>query len=168
VRLVVDASVAVKWVFPDPVLEPDADRALGVLRALRDGTCEVLQPPHWLLEVMAVVTRVDPALAVTALGLLDALELPICNDLTVMRRAVDLAGALEHPMFDTLYHAVALERDAVLVTADARYARKACAHGQLLLLGEFVPAPAGEVQLLPCATSRTPGAAQPTRLGRRG
>jgi hypothetical protein len=49
VRLVIDASVAVKWVFPDPAAEPDADRALALLRALRDGTLEAMQPPHWLL-----------------------------------------------------------------------------------------------------------------------
>jgi predicted nucleic acid-binding protein len=136
VRLVIDASVAVKWVFPDPAVEPDADRALAVLRAVRDETLEVIQPPHWLLEVMAVVARLAPDLCGPALGLLDALELNVCADVAVIARGAALAAALDHHLFDALYHAVALERNATLVTADACYARKARSHGRVLLLSE--------------------------------
>lgn len=139
-RLVIDASVAVKWVFPDPAVEPDADRALAVLRAVREGTVEVIQPPHWLLEVLAVVARLAPDLCAPALGLLDALELSICADLAVIQRGAALAVSLDHHLFDTLYHALALERNATLVTADARYARKARSQGRVLLLSEPLPA----------------------------
>jgi predicted nucleic acid-binding protein len=38
---------------------------------------------------------------------------------------VILAIDLGHHLFDTLYHAVALESEACLVTADDRYHRKA-------------------------------------------
>ncbi len=48
-------------------------------------------------------------------------------------------------MFDTLYHAVALERDATLVTADLRYARKA------ERLGHLVALPRWEVASVPPA-----------------
>lgn len=138
-RLVIDASVAVKWVFPDPLMEPDADRAVAVLRALRDALVDVLQPPHWLLEVMAVVARIAPDLGVPALTLLDALELDICDDVSVLGRDAALAAELDHHLFDTLYHAVALERETTLLTADARYARKARGKGRVLLLGEPMP-----------------------------
>lgn len=136
-RLVVDASVAVKWIFPDPLVEPDADRAVALLRAVRDGAVEVLQPPHWLVEVMAVVTRVAPELRVPALTLLDALELAIDDEVSVLAQGAALAAELDHHLFDTLYHAVALEREATLITADVRYVRKARGKGQVRLLSAF-------------------------------
>lgn len=140
-RLVIDASVAVKWLFPDPRVEPDADRALAVLRAIRDRRAEVLQPRHWLLEVMAVTVRLAPQLQSTALNLFDALELDVERDKEVLALGATLAAELDHHLFDTLYHALALKRDAVLLTADKRYARKAYARGSLRLLDEPLPLP---------------------------
>jgi len=139
VRVVVDASVAVKWIFPDPAVEPHADRAVALLERIRDGDVDVIQPPHWLFEVVAVVVRLSPPVALPTISLLDALELTTCYDVTVLRRAAALAEELRHHLFDTLYHAVALERDATLVTADARYARKALGLGHLALLRDFGP-----------------------------
>jgi predicted nucleic acid-binding protein len=41
-------------------------------------------------------------------------------------------------LFDTLYHATAFHfGDAVLVTADERYYRKAKGHGRITLLKDF-------------------------------
>lgn len=136
-RLVIDASVAVKWVFPDPAVEPHADRAVTLLERIRDGDVEVVQPSHWLLEVVAVVVRLRPAVAAPAIALLDALELRVWDDVAVLRRAAELADQLPHHLFDTLYHAVALEQDAILVTADVRYARKAAGLGHLSLLQDL-------------------------------
>jgi predicted nucleic acid-binding protein len=54
------------------------------------------------------------------------------DDERVYWRAMQLSKQLEHHLFDTLYHALALEtEDAVLVTADAAYCRKAAALGRL-------------------------------------
>lgn len=140
-RLVVDASVAVKWVFPDPNVEPEADRAVAILRGIQTGHIEVVQPAHWLLETTAVVARLRPAVIEQAIGLLDALELPVYDDVDVLRRAARLAVDLNHHLFDTLYHAVALERDAVLVTADERYAVMAESEGHLRRLAQLVLRP---------------------------
>ncbi|MCO6440246.1 MAG: hypothetical protein J5I81_03990 [Nitrococcus mobilis] len=49
----IDASVTVKWLFPDPVVEPQADQAVVILDGIRRGTLAPLQPPHWLIEVTA-------------------------------------------------------------------------------------------------------------------
>lgn len=136
-EVVVDVGGAVKWVFPDPALEPEADRAVALLLAIRGGEVEIIQPPHWLLEVIAVVSRLNPAISERALRLLDALELPVCDDLAVIERAVRIAVELQHHLFDTLYHSVALEQDAILVTADGRCARKAASRGRLVLLGDL-------------------------------
>lgn len=138
-RVVVDASVAVKWVFPDPAVEPPTDRAVALLERIRNRDVGVIQPPHWLFEVVAVVVRLSPPVAVPAIALLDALELTTCDDVTVLRRAAELAAELRHHLFDTLYHAVALEQDATLVTADVRYANKAREVGGLCLLRDFAP-----------------------------
>ena len=52
--------------------------------------------------------------------------------------ACDLAIRLNHHMFDTLYHAVALhEPNATLITADCRYYDKARSIGQITLLGDM-------------------------------
>jgi predicted nucleic acid-binding protein len=50
---------------------------------------------------------------------------PLRGDAVVLAHACTLAIDLGHHLFDTLYHAVALEADACLVTADDRYHRKA-------------------------------------------
>lgn len=125
-RIVVDASVVAKWVLPSPAgEEPDAERAVEVLRGIQRGDLEPLQPPHWLAEVAAVVARLIPDQAGSVLDLLDALELPVAADVPVYKRAATLAQTLDHHLFDTLYHAVALDRGATLITADEHYWRKA-------------------------------------------
>jgi predicted nucleic acid-binding protein len=59
-ELVLDASVIVKWVVPERSEEPDGVRALELLGAMGAGRLSVVEPPHWLAEVAAVVTRLAP------------------------------------------------------------------------------------------------------------
>jgi predicted nucleic acid-binding protein len=124
-KVVVDASVVVKWILPDSEREAPTDEALALLRGVQAGNVEPIQPPHWLAEVAAVLARLRPEIAESTLDLLDALELPVAEDIAIYRRATRLAAELSHHLFDTLYHAVALERDVLLITADAHYHRKA-------------------------------------------
>lgn len=137
-RLVVDASVAVKWVLPDPAIESDTDRATALLNAFRENRLELVQPPHWLAEVAAVISRLRPEFANEAVDLLDALELAVEADAAIYKRASRIARQFDHHLFDTLYHALALERGAVLVTADDRYLRKAGALGGIVSLGDWI------------------------------
>ena len=54
-------------------------------------------------------------------------------------RAISLATQLNHHLFDTLYHALALETPiARFVTADRRYFAKAQHLGQIVWLPDFV------------------------------
>ncbi len=133
-RVVVDASVVVKWVLPDAEREPATEKSLALLQEIRMGGVVPIQPPHWLAEVAAVVTRLRPGIAEATVALLDAFELTVAADLAIYRRAARLAAELDHHLFDTLYHAVALERDAVLITADSRYRRKALRMGAVVEL----------------------------------
>lgn len=134
---VADASVIVKWIIPGP-REPDSPRALDLLDAVRTGRVELIEPPHWLAEVAGVIVRLRAAASPGAIALLHALELPIADDLEVHATAVALSRDLDHHLFDTLYHAVALHRPpATLVTADEVYFRKARRNGSIERLQTF-------------------------------
>jgi predicted nucleic acid-binding protein len=138
VKVVVDASVVVKWLLPDPAAEEGVDDAMAVLEEIKDGTLDPIQPPHWLAEAAAVITRLHPEVARASIKLLHAMEFPVEAELTTYTRSVALGAELNHHVFDTLYHAVALEREATLISADDRYIRKARHLGSLSSLTTFV------------------------------
>jgi len=122
--LVVDASVIIKWLFNDPEREAGTEQATALMAAVVRGEHRVVQPQHWLIEVAAVMVRETPERAQEDLALLAAMALPVREDFAVLMRDCALAVDLKHHLFDTLYHAVALESDARLITADDRYHRK--------------------------------------------
>jgi predicted nucleic acid-binding protein len=67
-----------------------------------------------------------------------AMEFPVADDTAVMHRATRLAVESGQPLFDTLYHAVALESEAAtLITADERYRRKAQGYGRIVALARW-------------------------------
>lgn len=136
-KAVVDASVIVKWILPDKDQESHTEQALSLLQSIRTGQVTLQQPPHWLVEVAAVITRLRPEVAEAAIELLDAMELPVTGDVAILQRASQLSRELDHHLFDTLYHALALERDGTLVTADDRYLRKAAKHGNVMALADW-------------------------------
>jgi predicted nucleic acid-binding protein len=141
VIVVIDASVVLKWLLEDPAREPDTEKAFALVESVVRGRLEVLQPVHWLAEVAAVAARLAPQTAVRDVEMLAALEFPTTDDPNVMRRATSLAIETKHHLFDTLYHAVALEQDALLVTADDRYYRKAESYGTIAALRDWVAVP---------------------------
>jgi predicted nucleic acid-binding protein len=137
-RVVLDASVVVKWLAPVLDDELDADKAVEILAAVESERLSLHQPPHWLAEVAAVVTRLSPDTAQQKVTALYAMDFPVLDTPEMYAFACKLAWELEHHVFDTLYHAVALElRETVLVTADERYYKKAKRHGCIALLSEF-------------------------------
>jgi predicted nucleic acid-binding protein len=139
-RVVIDASVIVKWVFSDAPDEPHVAQAIAVLAAIREDRVSPLQPPHWLAEVAAVVTRLRPEAADFAIQLLDAMDFPVAGDLEIYRRASRLSRQLNHHVFDTLYHAVALEHQIPLLSADDTYIRKAAHLGGIVPLADGLEA----------------------------
>jgi len=138
VIVVIDASVVLKWLLEDPAREPDTEKASALIESVVIGRLEVLQPVHWLAEVAAVAARLVPQTAIRDVEMLAALEFPTTDDPNVIRRATRLAIETHHHLFDTLYHAVALEyEDAVLVTADDRYYGKAERYGTIAALRDW-------------------------------
>lgn len=137
---VVDASVAVKWFAEgDWALREDhMEPALEILRASKRGTLDFYQPPHFLAEVAAVLSRLQPDSASQYIDDLAALDITWAAPTVAYPRAITLACQLEHHLFDTLYHALALSvPGAVLVTADRRYFDKAQHLGQIAWLADF-------------------------------
>jgi len=137
-RTVLDASVIVKWYIANPD-EQDAEQALAILEGIETNTITLIQPPHSLAEVAAVLARELPEQAVDYFlelsHIFDANASSPSN--AVYQRAIELASRLNHHMFDTLYHAVALEENATLITADRRYYEKAKPLGGIMLLENF-------------------------------
>jgi predicted nucleic acid-binding protein len=137
-RIVADASVAIKWLLPATHEEQDWGNALGLLQGVRSEQIHLVQPPHWLAEVAAVLTRLSPATAIEDISDLYAMDIPIVQSAPVYSTACKLSRELDHHLFDTLYHAVALSLDdAILVTADERYYKKASRRGRLVLLRDY-------------------------------
>lgn len=137
-RLVVDASVAVKWFLRSSEGESDVAASLELLRGVFDERLQLVQPPHFIAEVSAVLAREMPGHASAWLRDLLDVEMQVIESEVIYSRAVALSRRLRHHVFDTLYHAVALETpDAMLVTADNRYERSARPEGRILRLAEF-------------------------------
>jgi predicted nucleic acid-binding protein len=91
--------------------------------------------PPWL-------ARVSPQTAVEDVDRLAAMEFAVDNEPDVLRRATTLAIDTGQHLFDTLYHAIALEREgATLVTADRRYREKAENYGNIVALRDWVKTP---------------------------
>ncbi len=116
--LVVDASVALKWF----VNEDGSDRAVSLLKADRP----VIAPDLLLAEVCNAAWKslrrreIDPAqLDQIAIDVAVPFQRLIPLD-RLLRRAVTIAGELDHPVYDCLYLALAEAEDAPLITADRR------------------------------------------------
>ena len=140
---VVDASVAVKWFVRGDwaAREDHVDVALNLLQVSAQGQARFVQPPHFLAEVAAVLGRLTPTTAARDLARLSALDITWASPTHAVPRALALAMELDHHLFDTLYHAVALDASdgAVLVTADRRYFDKAQHLGRIVWLPDWRP-----------------------------
>ena len=136
--VVVEASVALEWVFDEPRGERDTAAARRLLQRARDGQLRMLVPAHFLAEVAGVLAREWPEGAAREVVDLMRVEMEVVDDPGVLLRAVDLAVVHRQHVLDTLYHAIALERDdAWLVTTDERYWRAARTARRIMRLAEF-------------------------------
>lgn len=120
-RVIVDASVAIKW-FVNEDLHQEALRLLAFDDALR-------APDFILAEVGNVFWRkrlsddLEEALALRALDELRK-NLPVLYPLSdLVERAFRIATHLRHPIYDCIYLACAEAAQGVLVSADRRLLR---------------------------------------------
>ena len=115
--VVIDASVALKWVLDEPGKEA-ADALLEE---------ELIAPSLWLLEAANALWRrtqrgeindEEAKERLTELYNAPVTTTTIEDDLLA---AADLANALGHPVYDCLYLAMAIRENTYVVTADSRF-----------------------------------------------
>lgn len=140
--IVLDASVAAKWLLP----EEGREKAHGLIRSGRP----LLAPSHIRLEVLGAVVRSyregrlpEPRVRqsfdwwerIIAEGLLELMPIE-----SLMAAALDLAVRLRHPLSDCLYVAAAQARNAAILTADVVLAERAAkVHAEVSLFGDKPP-----------------------------
>lgn len=85
-RLVVDASVVLKWFLrgqPGEMLVTEAEAVLSVIGRSRT---ELFAPGHWIAEVVAVLARTKPGAVDDALIFLDDMRPVIVDGIPVVKR----------------------------------------------------------------------------------
>ena len=133
-NVVIDASVTIKWFIPDDEAEEDTDKAIQIFKAIQKSSLNPIQPIHWQAEVIAVLSRIQLQECQRSIQLLDILEFSVSDSLETYHKASKIAVQLNHHLFDTLYHAVAINQHATLITADKKYYQKAKELGSIALL----------------------------------
>jgi predicted nucleic acid-binding protein len=121
--LVVDASVAVKWLIP----EDDSPHAWRIQEKYQDEQLDIVAPYLVISEVANVLWKrarrgdlsVEAARRAYAQFLRDS---PVLLDSNIVSNAaLGLALAHHRPFYDCLYLALALDQRCDLVTADERF-----------------------------------------------
>jgi predicted nucleic acid-binding protein len=117
-NVVVDASVAVKWVLPE-------DHSEAALRVLESGV-GMIAPAHWLAEAVnavwtacrrTAITRDEIHQLVATLAEAPVASVPL-NEIAAT--AMDLSLRADVSVYDALYIALALRDNAILITDDRR------------------------------------------------
>lgn len=139
--LIVDASVALKWVLQ----EPFSDEAEALLAH------DLAAPAYWLVECASVLSRkarlgqLGPEQARRNLDLLRQAGVRLVETADLLDPALGLSLDLAHPIYDCLYLAHAIVERSTLVTSDVEFHERV-AHRR--------PDLAGRVRLL--GAERTP------------
>ena len=137
--LVVDASVALKWVLQ----EPDSHLADALFRIEAD----LMVPDFWLGEVTNVLwlqvrrKLFTPVEAREGLTLLRTLIEPTATDgMELHEVALELGIAVNHSTYDTLYLAFAIAMGATgVVVSDGAFVRDMGLHPDPALAGMLIP-----------------------------
>lgn len=137
---VVDASVAVKWLVEEPLSEQaarllDADLPLLAPELIYAEAANAL----WAIARRGQIGTVDVR---EALDLLADAPLAIPSSMKqLMAAAARLASDLDHPVYDCMYLALALQEQRPVITADRRFVAVVEAHphlaGQVLSLNNL-------------------------------
>jgi predicted nucleic acid-binding protein len=118
---VVDASVAVKW-----VVEEDGTAYALALRQ----RAKLIAPELLVAECANILWKkvqrdeLSKEEALLAARLLQGAEIELLPTRSLLEAAARIAIELDHPAYDCLYLALAIENDCRFVTADERFLRK--------------------------------------------
>ena len=119
--LVIDASIAVKWV----VEENGTEEALLLRRGSKFIAPELLVAEcaniFWKKTQRGELSKDE---ALFAARLLQVSDVELLPTRVLLESATRIACELDHPAYDCLYIALAIERDCRFATADGRFLRK--------------------------------------------
>ncbi len=124
--MIIDASVASHW-FADTEFSKAAD-------PFRSSS-SLIAPGFLLVETANVLYKQSRAGTIDAGRCRESVEVlresmaELVPDVQLLPQAIDLAIANNHPVYDCLYLALAMDRHVQLVTADRQLARRAEALG---------------------------------------
>jgi predicted nucleic acid-binding protein len=139
--LVLDASVAVKWFLLAE--EPFKDRAMQLLARSQDGTIDFVIPDLFWVElgnVLCKAVRQGRATAPDAqesLRRARSLELLVVPSEELAESAFVIAQKHKRSFYDSIYLALAVSRQAILVTADEKLANATAAYLPVKWLGAW-------------------------------
>ena len=141
-RLVVDASVAAKWLLPTSN-EPHINQAVELLEDYVDEKIEILVPDLFWVEVGNLLWnaarrgRCTPDHALNALDKVTTQKFPTVETHFVLRSAFEIATKYNRTVYDCLYVALAEALQAEFVTADERLANALPARYSITSLGQL-------------------------------
>lgn len=124
-RYVIDASVAIKWI----VEEEGTAEALSVL-----GNAQLSAPDLLVAECANILWKkvrlneLSEDQAMVGAQALEQAEVELLPTRHLLGSATALAVELDHPAYDCLYLALALERNRQFVTADKHFKHKVLEH----------------------------------------
>ena len=124
--LIIDASIAIKWV----VEEEGTEAALGLRRGFR-----FLAPELMIAECANILWKkvqrgeLLPDEARMASRLLERAGIEFVGAHGMLEEATDLAISLAHPAYDCIYLGVALRKEVRFITADQRLLRAVSERG---------------------------------------
>jgi predicted nucleic acid-binding protein len=122
--VVPDASVLLKWAFNSPD-ETDRDKALKLLYTWLDGRVEIVLPRLWIFEVSNVLMLKNPAQSLEIMNIFIGYNFMECETtLELCRETFKLMERYDVTFYDAVYHAVAMLKDGILLTADEVYCKK--------------------------------------------
>jgi predicted nucleic acid-binding protein len=131
--VVVDASVAAKWVLPARG-ETLATEALDLLRRYAAGEILFVVPDLFWAEVGNILwktvrqKRLTKSLAERALASLKERNFPTVPSRGLLDLAFAIANAFDRTVYDSLYVALAVDSKGQFITADERLANALAAH----------------------------------------
>jgi predicted nucleic acid-binding protein len=138
--VVVDASVAAKWFFPED-REALMSQALALLDAYDNEEVRFVVPDLFYVETASAIWkavrmgRVTRAFGDQALELLTQRKFPTVPSLKLLENAFQIATAYGRTVYDCLYVALAVQTNAQLITADERLANALAARFPVKWLG---------------------------------
>lgn len=133
-----DASVLLKWTLSSAD-ETHQDLAIALKEAWLSGACHLIVPSLWIYEVGNILGMKRPAEATTLLRAMVDLDMSEANPALYAREIFRLMKDFKVTFYDAAYHALAIHRGGLMVTADEAYVRKTIRAGHVVLLSHWQP-----------------------------